>query len=112
MNATVAQLINEQINKEFYSAYLYLDFANYYAAAGLDGFENWYRVQAQEERDHALLFFQYLLNNGVAVSFGAVDAPDWARGGMRKTPDQLAAQPRHLAADCQKVAVERASGTL
>ena len=45
MNATVAQLINEQINKEFYSAYLYLDFANYYAAAGLDGFENWYRVQ-------------------------------------------------------------------
>ena len=50
MNATVAQLINEQINKEFYSAYLYLDFANYYAAAGLDGFENWYRVQAQEER--------------------------------------------------------------
>jgi hypothetical protein len=62
MNAAVAQLINEQINKEFYSAYLYLDFANYYAAAGLDGFENWYRVQAQEERDHALLFFQYLLN--------------------------------------------------
>ena len=42
MNAAVAQLINEQINKEFYSAYLYLDFANYYAAAGLDGFENWY----------------------------------------------------------------------
>ena len=80
MNAAVAQLINEQINKEFYSAYLYLDFANYYAAAGLDGSENWYRVQAQEERDHALLFFQYLLNNGVAVSFGAVDAPDWTRG--------------------------------
>ena len=80
MNAAVAQLINEQINKEFYSAYLYLDFANYYAAAGLDGFENWYRVQAQEERDHALLFFQYLLNNGVAVSFGAIDAPDWTRG--------------------------------
>ena len=68
MNAAVARLINEQINKEFYSAYLYLDFANYYAAAGLDGFENWYRVQAQEERDHAMLFFQYLLNNGVAVS--------------------------------------------
>ena len=80
MNAAVARLINEQINKEFYSAYLYLDFANYYAAAGLDGFENWYRVQAQEERDHALLFFQYLLNNGVAVSFGAIDAPDWTRG--------------------------------
>ena len=56
MNANVSKLLNEQINKEFYSAYLYLDFANYYAAVGLDGFENWYRVQAQEERDHAMLF--------------------------------------------------------
>ena len=44
MNANVSKLLNEQINKEFYSAYLYLDFANYYAAVGLDGFENWYRV--------------------------------------------------------------------
>ena len=50
MNANVSKLLNEQINKEFYSAYLYLDFANYYASVGLDGFENWYRVQAQEER--------------------------------------------------------------
>ena len=41
MNANVSLLLNEQINKEFYSAYLYLDFANYYAAVGLDGFENW-----------------------------------------------------------------------
>ena len=43
MNQAVAKLINEQINKEFYSAYLYLDFANYYAQVGLDGFENWYK---------------------------------------------------------------------
>ena len=48
MNANVSKLLNEQINKEFYSAYLYLDFANYYASVGLDGFENWYRVQAPE----------------------------------------------------------------
>ena len=39
MNANVSKLLNEQINKEFYSAYLYLDFANYYASVGLDGFE-------------------------------------------------------------------------
>ena len=36
MNANVSKLLNEQINKEFYSAYLYLDFANYYASVGLD----------------------------------------------------------------------------
>lgn len=80
MNEKVKELLNEQINKEFYSAYLYLDFANYYASVGLDGFENWYRVQAQEERDHALLFWQYLLNNGENATFGAIGAPDWKRG--------------------------------
>ncbi|MBQ5362188.1 MAG: ferritin, partial [Clostridia bacterium] len=53
LNAKVHELLNAQINKEFYSAYLYLDFSNYFKAAGLDGFANWYMVQAQEERDHA-----------------------------------------------------------
>ena len=47
MNANVSKLLNEQINKEFYSAYMYLYFANYYAPVGLDRSENWYRVQAQ-----------------------------------------------------------------
>lgn len=76
MNEKVAKLINEQINKEFYSAYLYLEFSNYYGEAGLDGFENWYRIQAQEERDHALLFYQYLQNNGCKITLEAIDKPD------------------------------------
>lgn len=80
MEAKVARLINEQINKEFYSAYLYLDFANYYASLGLDGFENWYKVQAQEERDHAMLFYQYLQNNGEHVTFEAIAKPEWKKG--------------------------------
>lgn len=80
MNSTVASLINAQINKELYSAYLYLDFANYYASVGLDGFENWYKIQAQEERDHAMLFYQYLQNNGETVTFEAIDKPEWTRG--------------------------------
>lgn len=76
MDQKVASLLNEQINKEFYSAYLYLDFANYYASVGLDGFENWYKIQAQEERDHAMLFYQYLQNNGQKVTFEAIAKPD------------------------------------
>lgn len=76
LNERVAQLLNTQINKEFYSAYLYLDFANFYTEKGLNGFANWYQVQAQEERDHALLFMQYLQNNGVAVSLEAIDKPN------------------------------------
>ena len=72
----VAHLLNDQINKEFYSAYLYLDFANYYEAKGLRGFANWYKVQAQEERDHAMLFYQYLQNNDAPVTLEAIPKPD------------------------------------
>ncbi len=71
----VAQLLNAQINKEFYSAYLYLSIANYYNEKGLKGFANWYNVQAQEERDHALLFIQYLQNNDLPVVLEAIAQP-------------------------------------
>ena len=75
MNAKVHELLNRQINKEFYSAYLYLDFSNYFKANNLDGFANWYMIQAQEERDHAILFYQYLQNNNMAVTLDAIDKP-------------------------------------
>ena len=76
LDKKVVELLNDQIAKEFFSAYLYLDFANFYADAGLDGFCNWFRIQAQEERDHAMLFLQYLQNNNVKVDLKAIDKPD------------------------------------
>ncbi len=76
LDKKVKELINQQINKEFYSAYLYLDFSNYFEAKGLDGFANWYKVQAQEERDHAMLFYQYLHNNNESVTLEAIAKPD------------------------------------
>ena len=78
LNETVRDLLNQQVNKEFYSAYLYLDFSIYYDDIGLDGFSNWYRIQAQEERDHAMLFYQYLHNNNAAVTLEAIAKPDVA----------------------------------
>ena len=76
LNARVHELLNQQINKEFYSAYLYLDFSNYFKRVGLDGFANWYLIQAQEERDHAMLFYQYLQNESQVVTLKAIDKPD------------------------------------
>ena len=76
MNEKVHALLNAQINKEFYSAYLYLEFSNHFKAAGLDGFANWYMIQAQEERDHAMLFYQYLQNENQKVTLDAIDKPD------------------------------------
>ena len=76
MNEKVSALLNEQVNKEFYSAYLYLEMANFYTQKGLDGFANWYEVQAKEEQDHALLMYRYLQNNGEKVTFEAIAKPD------------------------------------
>ena len=75
LDAKVKELINAQINEEFFSAYLYLSFANYFYDNGLDGFANWYDIQAQEEHDHAMLMRTYLHNNGERVIFEAVKQP-------------------------------------
>lgn len=76
LSKKVVELLNDQVNKEFYSAYLYLDMANYYKNESLDGFYNWYKIQAQEERDHAMLYMDYLQQNGQAVELNAIGKPD------------------------------------
>jgi ferritin len=88
----VKQLLNEQIDKEFYSAYLYLYFANYYVEQGLNGFANWFTIQAQEERDHALLFIKYMQNNDIKVTFEAIGKPD---AELKKHMDALLAALAH-----------------
>ena len=76
MDKKVSELLNDQVNKELYSAYLYLDIANFYSAKGLDGFSNWYEIQAKEEQDHAMLIYHYLHNNSEPVTLNAIDKPD------------------------------------
>ncbi|MEE1228263.1 MAG: ferritin [Lachnospiraceae bacterium] len=76
MDKKVYELMNDQINKEFYSAYLYLDMSNWYDAYGLDGFANWFHVQAQEEMDHGMLMYTYLHNNNEKVVLKPIEKPD------------------------------------
>jgi len=64
----VLDAINEQINAESYSSYLYLSMAAYFEDMGLSGFANWMKIQYQEEAAHALKFFNYLTErNGKVV---------------------------------------------
>ena len=76
LDQKVVELLNYQVNREFYSAYLYLELSNFYEEKGLHGFQNWYRVQAQEERDHAMLFYQYLHNNNARVVLETIEKPN------------------------------------
>jgi len=76
MKETVAREMNSQINRELFSAYLYLSMAAWFEGQGLSGFANWMRVQAQEERDHAMGFFNHMLERGATVDLEAVGKPD------------------------------------
>ena len=96
MNETIAKLLNEQINKEFYSAYLYLDIANYYDKLDLDGYANYYMIQAQEERDHALLFLKYMQNNGIEIIFKAIEKPDQVFDSIQKPLEVAAEHERYV----------------
>lgn len=96
MDKKAAQLINQQINKEFYSAYLYLDFSNYLYDEGLSGFGNWFRIQAQEEQAHAMLFLQYLQNNGVKPELDAVEKPAVAVKSVKAVLDETLKHEKYV----------------
>ena len=98
MNEKVAFLLNQQINKEFYSAYLYLDISNYYDEQDLDGYANYYMVQAQEERDHALLFLKYMQINGLKVTLDAIDKPDKIFTSLQEPLEIAAEHERYVTA--------------
>ena len=84
LNEKLVSLINNQINMEWYSAYIYLDMYSYYTNQNLNGFGIWFNVQTQEERDHAMLFTKYLLNSGGKVISQDVKAPDFAYKNFRE----------------------------
>lgn len=72
--------LNDQVQAEFFSAYLYLSMAAYFEELGLAGMANWMRVQFQEEQSHALKFFQYICERRGSVELQALPQPEhrWA----------------------------------
>lgn len=72
----VQNVLNSQINKEFYSAYLYLAMSAFFDEIGLFGFSNWTKVQAREEIDHGMILFDYVIERDGSVNLDKIDAPD------------------------------------
>jgi ferritin len=76
----VENALNEQINAELYSEYLYLAMAAYYEDEGLAGFSSWMRAQADEENAHAMRLYDYVLERDGRVRLDSIDSPptEWA----------------------------------
>ncbi len=75
LNPTVEQALNDQIQAEFHSAYIYLSMAAYFEAENLSGAAHWMRGQAGEEQEHAMKIFDFIIDRGGRVTLQAIDAP-------------------------------------
>jgi len=75
MDKKLEKLINEQINKELFSSYLYLAMAAYFDANNLPGCAHWMKKQAAEENNHAMKFYAFMNDRGSRVVLDAIDKP-------------------------------------
>ena len=75
LNPTVQQALNDQVQKEFHSAYIYLSMAAYFEAENFAGAASWMRQQAAEEQAHAMKIFDFIIDRGGRVTLEAIDAP-------------------------------------
>jgi ferritin len=72
IHESMQKAINEQINKELYSSYLYLSMSAYFETKNLAGFAKWLKLQAGEELEHGMKFFEYLNERGGKVELKAI----------------------------------------
>ena len=75
ISTAMQNAINEQINAELYSAYLYLAMAAYFDSVNLPGCASWMKAQAKEEQSHAMKFYHYIVERGGRVSLKAIGVP-------------------------------------
>jgi len=90
--------MNEQINKEVFSSYLYLSMAAYFEDKSLPGFANWMRIQSDEEREHAMKFYDFILERGGKVQLKAVDAPKTEWNSTMEVVEEVAAHEANVTA--------------
>jgi ferritin len=98
MSKELERAFNDQITLEFSSEYVYLQMAAYFAAKDLPGFSQWMRLQAAEERTHALKFFDFLLERGDVVELGALAAPKGDFGSVLEVFEASLAHERRVTA--------------
>jgi ferritin len=75
----IVDALNSQLNKEIFSSYLYLSMSAYFEGKNLSGMSQWMKMQSQEEYEHAMKFYDFILKTGGVIKLEAIDAPqtDW-----------------------------------
>ncbi len=98
MDSKVYELMNDQIKHEFYSAYMYLSMSAFCETENLPGFASWLKVQAAEEQEHALKFYEHLLDRGQKVNLKAIEQPPVKFASVKEVFEQVYAHEQKVTA--------------
>jgi len=104
LSKTLTKALNDQVNAEMYSAYLYLSMSAYAEGMGLKGAANWLYVQWQEEMAHAIHMFQYVLDRGAAPVLKAIETPDAKFSGLTDVFEKVLAHEQKVTAGLNNIA--------
>lgn len=104
INPRLEEAINNQINAELYSAYLYLSMAAYFENANLPGFANWMRVQFEEEQFHGMRFLNYLVERGGRVKLEAIEKPKFEWNSVLEVFEETLEHEKHVTALINNIA--------
>ena len=96
INKKIEKVLNEQINKEMYSAYLYLSMSAYLSSINLNGFAHWTKLQYEEEQEHALKLYDYVINRAGKVTLQPIDAVKIEWNGVIDVFEDILAHERKI----------------
>ena len=101
---SVLKALNEQVNAEYFSAYLYLSMSAYADRAGFKGIANWLFVQAREEMAHGTHIYRHILERGADPSFTDIETPRISLGGVKDVFDRVLSHERGVSERINKIA--------
>jgi ferritin len=99
----MAERINLQINREMYSAYLYLAMAAKMTETGYQGIGKWLTIQYHEEMFHAMKFVKYLQDQGAAVKYAQIDAPSFSETGEKELFQHILKHEQFVTASLREI---------
>ena len=101
---SIAQALSDQVNAEYYSAYLYLAMSAYADRAGYKGIANWFFVQAQEEMTHGIHFYRHILERGVSPALADIKKPETSFGSIKDVFEKTLAHEKTVTASIDRIA--------
>jgi ferritin len=101
---TLVKALNDQVNAEYYSAYLYLTMAAYADRSGYKGIANWLFIQAREELAHGTHIYRHLLERGASPSFADIKAPQAAFDSIAGLFEKVLSHERHVSELVNRIA--------